>query len=112
MPFSERLQLCCSWEIITLNCILTDPVAFSSAHFGVGTGPIHLDNMGCSGSESSLLDCQRSSSVSCFRGHIEDAGVRCQGMQYIYILGIRIRIIASRARRGRMRSLAMCLRDL
>ena len=28
-----------------------------SAHFGVGSGQIWLDNVGCSGSESSIANC-------------------------------------------------------
>ena len=58
----------------------TDSVALNSAHFGAGTGSIFLDGLGCSGSEQRLIDCSRSSTVSCFSGHNEDAGVRCQGM--------------------------------
>ena len=57
----------------------TDAVAFSSAHFGAGVGPIHLDNVGCTGSETNLTDCSYDSIVICLRGHSEDAGVRCQG---------------------------------
>ena len=59
----------------------TDALAFSSAHFGSGTGDIFLDNVGCSGTESSLLDCSYVSgnSISCTYGHSEDVGVRCQG---------------------------------
>ena len=56
----------------------TDAVAFSGAHFGAGTGTIFLDNTGCSGDEARLIDCTRASSVTCFSGHSEDAGVRCQ----------------------------------
>ena len=56
-----------------------DAVEFTSAHFGSGTGSIYLDSVGCSGSESRLIDCSRSSVVSCSNGHLEDAGVRCQG---------------------------------
>ena len=63
----------------TYVIMLTDAVAFSSAHFGTGAGPIHLDNVACSGSESNLIDCSYSSFVTCSRGHREDAGVRCQG---------------------------------
>ena len=62
----------------TLNLTI-DAVAFSRAHFGAGTGTIYLDNVGCTGSESRLIDCTRSSSVSCSSGHSEDAGVSCQG---------------------------------
>ena len=61
--------------------ISIDAVAFSRAHFGAGTGAIYLDGVGCTGSENNLIDCTRSSPVSCFGGHSEDAGVRCQGLQ-------------------------------
>jgi len=60
--------------------ILIDAVAFSRAHFGAGTGTIYLDSVGCTGTEANLIDCSRSSSVTCYSGHSEDAGVRCQGM--------------------------------
>ena len=63
-----------------LSHAITDAVAFSSAHFGAGTGTIFLDGLGCSGSEQQLIDCSRSSTVFCGSGHNEDAGVRCQGM--------------------------------
>ena len=56
----------------------TDAIAFTNAHFGAGTGTIYLDNVGCTGSENNLIDCPRSSIVSCTSGHTEDAGVRCQ----------------------------------
>ena len=56
-----------------------DAVEFTSAHFGSGTGSIYLDSVGCSGSESRLIDCSRNSVVTCSNGHLEDAGVRCQG---------------------------------
>ena len=62
--------------------IPTAAVPFGNAHFGAGTGTIYLDNVGCTGSETNLNDCSRSSSVSCFGGHSEDAGVRCQGLYY------------------------------
>ena len=52
---------------------------FASAHFGSGTGTIYLDNVGCTGSENRLIDCSRNSVVTCSNGHLEDAGVRCQG---------------------------------
>ena len=58
----------------------TGAVAFTNAHFGAGIGSIYLDNVDCSGSESNLTDCSSSSIVYCYRGHSEDAGVRCQGI--------------------------------
>ncbi|KAI4874165.1 hypothetical protein NFI96_004977, partial [Prochilodus magdalenae] len=49
------------------------------AQFGEGSGPIMV-NMGCSGSESSLENCELSGWMSgC--GHSEDAGVICSGEQ-------------------------------
>ena len=56
----------------------TDAVAYNTRQFGGGAGPIYLDNVACSGSESNLLDCPRSSFVSCYSSR-RGAGVRCQG---------------------------------
>uniref|UniRef100_A0A8B9J8J8 Deleted in malignant brain tumors 1 protein-like n=1 Tax=Astyanax mexicanus TaxID=7994 RepID=A0A8B9J8J8_ASTMX len=49
----------------------------SSAHFGAGSGQIHLDDVACSGYESSITYCRHASSHNC--GHHEDAGVTCSG---------------------------------
>ena len=72
--------------IILVNCPIanTDALAFSGAHFGTGTGDIFLDNVGCIGTESSLLDCSyvSGSNIYCYYGHSEDVGVRCQGKVY------------------------------
>ena len=43
--------------------------------FGLGTGPIHLDDVACSGEEENLLDCGHTTSHNCL--HHEDVGVRC-----------------------------------
>ena len=59
-----------------MNCI--DALAFTSAFFGSGSGSILLDNVACSGGESSLLDCTYDSTHDCV--HSEDVGVRCQSM--------------------------------
>ena len=67
---------------LSVNYII-DAVAFSNAHFGAGSGSIFLDGLGCTGSESSLLDCSKSSTISCYYGHSEDAGVRCFGKDSI-----------------------------
>ena len=64
----------------------TGAVAFTTAQFGVGSDPVHLDEVGCSGSESNLIDCSRSFSISCYEG---GAGVRCQGRYLFHVTIIR-----------------------
>ena len=55
----------------------TDATAYSSAHFGQGSGTIVLDDVRCTGTEDRLVDCSYDrSTVDCT--HSEDAGVRCR----------------------------------
>ncbi|XP_042247333.1 scavenger receptor cysteine-rich type 1 protein M130-like [Thunnus maccoyii] len=49
----------------------------SSAFFGQGQGPIWLDDVDCSGNETSLLHCRRPSFGENNCGHGEDASVIC-----------------------------------
>ena len=58
----------------------TGAVAFRRAQFGPGSGPVFLDQLVCSGSETSVLECERHTPLglpTC--DHSQDAGVRCVG---------------------------------
>ena len=64
--------------MIYYYCILVASSAVAIANsFSWGTGPIHLANVQCTGSESSLTDCRNSNYNNCF--HHEDAAVSCMG---------------------------------
>lgn len=63
-------QLKCGWAV----------KALAGLHFTPGQGPIHRDQVNCSGTEAYLWDCPgRPGDQYC--GHKEDAGVVCSGSQ-------------------------------
>ena len=56
---------------------LSDATALSNAFYGQGSGPIHIDDVACTGTETNILLCTYDS-VTSDCGHSEDAGVQCQ----------------------------------
>lgn len=56
----------------------TRAVAYKgSAYYGQGSGPIHMDDMMCTGAETRLQDCDFNGWDSHNCKHSEDAGVIC-----------------------------------
>ena len=51
--------------------------ALRHAYFGAGSGPIHYDEVACTGTETRLADCSHSGIGIHNCGHHEDAAVRC-----------------------------------
>ena len=52
--------------------------AHPNAHFGEGSGNIMLDDLGCTGTETSIDQCSHRGWESHNCGHHEDASVTCQ----------------------------------
>ena len=89
----SNIELCfkfCQWSWLRHNrtrtsgyngspsCVV-DAVPLRGAYFGSGNDSILLDNVVCSGAESSLLECNTNPIGQHNCDHSEDAGVRCEG---------------------------------
>ena len=59
----------------------TGSLGFSDAFFGEGTGPILLDHVNCTGTESTLLSCPSNGVGIHNCSHHEGAGVSCLGKE-------------------------------
>ena len=53
--------------------------AYSNAYFGLGSGPIFLDDVQCSLNSNQLLECPSQPILSHDCLHSADAGVGCEG---------------------------------
>ena len=53
----------------------------NSHSFGQGSGPIHMSDVACTGSEATIFDCSFSSTTGCSHG--EDVGVECKLIENI-----------------------------
>ena len=81
-PGYETNSHCLHTLFLILNLI--GAVGFSWSHFGGGSGGIFLDNLGCYGYESRLLDCTRPTIGIHDCDHSADAGVKCQGREAMH----------------------------
>ena len=61
-------------------------VFLDRAFFGAGNGSIFLDNVVCSGSEETILQCSHHGFESHDCEHDEDVGVECSESGKIYLL--------------------------
>ena len=62
------------------NFLLSGSVAYREPRFGPGSGPIFLDEVHCSGTEMSLLECDMFAPVGVHMCvHSQDVGVHCEG---------------------------------
>ena len=62
-------------KITVYSFLIKDAIAYQTAQFGQGTGPIFLDDVGCVGNESRLVDCRFTANHNC--DHSQDAGAGC-----------------------------------
>ena len=55
-------------------------IAYSNAQYGAGSGPIYLNDVSCTNTKTSLLQCNSDPILSGGCSHSEDAGVKCEGI--------------------------------
>ena len=59
--------------------VYTGGIPYSNARFGAGTGPIYLDDVACTLSDTQLLECYSRPILRHNCSHLADAGVGCEG---------------------------------
>ena len=87
--FTVIIPIHYKFSIIILYALtIIGATAFSNAFFGQGTGRILLDNLGCIGTETRLVDCPHNGIGIENCVHAEDAGLRCTGKYYCHYRGL------------------------
>ena len=74
LPLVSFLRILHFCSLKSVSFFTSDAIAYSDAHFGATNGPVHIQNVQCSGNESRLEYCSNMTS-SC--SHSYDAGVAC-----------------------------------
>ena len=75
-----------NWDITDANVVCQQlnytraTSALGEAYFGAGSGPIHYDDVVCTGTETRLADCAHNGVGIHNCGHSEDAGVQCNSI--------------------------------
>ena len=61
---------------------VTGGIPYTNAFFGTGTGPIYLNDVTCTLSDSQLLECSSRPILRHNCDHHDDAGVGCEGNEF------------------------------
>ena len=79
--YSESKFCCLKVIVVIYPCYLDalGDIAYSSAYYGSGSGPIFLTDVSCTSSKTSLLQCNSDAILPGGCSHSEDAGVKCEG---------------------------------
>ncbi|XP_060587613.1 deleted in malignant brain tumors 1 protein-like, partial [Ruditapes philippinarum] len=66
-----------------LHYQMTNPIVFKSAYYGAGALPIYLDDVNCTGTETSLSQCQHNGWGTHNCDHDKDVGVSCTPVRLV-----------------------------
>ena len=72
--------------VLPINYMCAGGRAYSNAHFGAGSGPIFLDDVQCTSSDSKLVECYSRPILSHNCLHTADAGVGCEGVFHYAVM--------------------------
>ena len=82
--FSHKRYIHITIVLTMFSSYITASQILLSTDFDEGSGPIFLDQLRCSGSEQSLLECPSGRGIGLHRcTHVMDVGLHCSGI-FIY----------------------------